>query len=326
MKKNKNDNPTKENENIRTAEKIRDSEKNDGELTFRKVLYGYDPDEVTAFISELRETHENTARIHESKLSSLKEELILSNRERDYNGRELKKLRSKLGTPEETPTDDGKIAEYEAIIAKLKEELEQAKEENYRISEEIGNDALISNEKFAALEAENRELAVQLEAVRRENAELVASVQRYDSLYEEYSALMSKAEKLGSELEAKINEADGLREEVLKKTEEIKTLYSENGEIAKKSAELEVRNGVLNRQVTETQELVERLRAENITQANESAEKISEIENGHAKFRVEAQKEAQLREYYVSRAELTLAELTKQIEQIRQSIGTTAEE
>ena len=73
MKKNKNDNPTKENENIRTAEKIRDSEKNDGELTFRKVLYGYDPDEVTAFISELRETHENTARIHESKLSSLKE-------------------------------------------------------------------------------------------------------------------------------------------------------------------------------------------------------------------------------------------------------------
>lgn len=326
MKKNKNDNPTKENENNRTAEKIRDSEKNDGELTFRKVLYGYDPDEVTAFISELRETHENTARIHESKLSSLKEELILSNRERDYNGRELKKLRSKLGTPEETPTDDGKIAEYEAIIAKLKEELEQAKEENYRISEEIGNDALISNEKFAALEAENRELAVQLEAVRRENAELVASVQRYDSLYEEYSALMSKAEKLGSELEAKINEADGLREEVLKKTEEIKTLYSENGEIAKKSAELEVRNGVLNRQVTETQELVERLRAENITQANESAEKISEIENGHAKFRVEAQKEAQLREYYVSRAELTLAELTKQIEQIRQSIGTTAEE
>lgn len=326
MKKNKNDNPTKENENIRTAEKIRDSEKNDGELTFRKVLYGYDPDEVTAFISELRETHENTARIHESKLSSLKEELILSNRERDYNGRELKKLRSKLGTPEETPTDDGKIAEYEAIIAKLKEELEQAKEENYRISEEIGNDALISNEKFAALEAENRELAVQLEAVRRENAELVASVQRYDSLYEEYSALMSKAEKLGSELEAKINEADGLREEVLKKTEEIKTLYSENGEIAKKSAELEVRNGVLNRQVTETQELVERMRAENITQANESAEKISEIENGHAKFRVEAQKEAQLREYYVSRAELTLAELTKQIEQIRQSIGTTAEE
>lgn len=326
MKKNKNDNPTKENENIRTAEKIRDSEKNDGELTFRKVLYGYDPDEVTAFISELRETHENTARIHESKLSSLKEELILSNRERDYNGRELKKLRSKLGTPEGTPTDDGKIAEYEAIIAKLKEELEQAKEENYRISEEIGNDALISNEKFAALEAENRELAVQLEAVRRENAELVASVQRYDSLYEEYSALMSKAEKLGSELDAKINEADGLREEVLKKTEEIKTLYSENGEIAKKSAELEVRNGVLNRQVTETQELVERLRAENITQANESAEKISEIENGHAKFRVEAQKEAQLREYYVSRAELTLAELTKQIEQIRQSIGTTAEE
>ena len=326
MKKNKNDNPTKENENIRTAEKIRDSEKNDGELTFRKVLYGYDPDEVTAFISELRETHENTARIHESKLSSLKEELILSNRERDYNGRELKKLRSKLGTPEETPTDDGKIAEYEAIIAKLKEELEQAKEENYRISEEIGNDALISNEKFAALEAENRELAVQLEAVRRENAELVASVQRYDSLYEEYSALMSKAEKLGSELEAKINEADGLSEEVLKKTEEIKTLYFENGEIAKKSAELEVRNGVLNRQVTETQELVERLRAENITQANESAEKISEIENGHAKFRVEAQKEAQLREYYVSRAELTLAELTKQIEQIRQSIGTMAEE
>ena len=326
MKKNKNEAAAEENANIRTADKIRGSEKTDGELSFKKVLYGFDPDEVTAFISELREAHENSARIHESKLSSLKEELILSNRERDYNGRELKKLRSKLGTPEEKASDDGKISEYEAVIAKLREELELAKEENYRLTEEIGNDALISNGKFADLEAENRELSVQLEAIRRENGELAASVQRYDSLYEEYSALMSKAEQLGSELEAKNAEADGLREEVIKKTEEIKSLYAENGEIAKRSAELEVRNGVLSRQVTETQELVERLREENITQAHESAEKISEIENEQAKFRVAAQKEAQLREYYVGRAELTLSELTKQIEQIRQSLGTQAEE
>lgn len=326
MKKNKNEAPTQENKDIRTAEKIRGSEKTDGELSFKKVLYGFDPEEVTAFISELREAHENSARIHESKLSSLKEELVLSNRERDYNGRELKKLRSKLGTSGEKTPDDGKSAEYEAVIAKLREELELAKEENYRLTEEIGNDVLISNGKFADLEAGNRELAVQVEALRRENSELSASVQRYDSLYEEYSALMSKAEQLGSELETKTSEADGLREEVLKKTEEIKTLYAENGEIAKKAAELEVRNGVLSRQVTETQELCERLREENVTQAHESAEKISEIENEQARLRVAAQKEAQLREYYVGRAELTLSELTKQIEQIRQSLGTQAEE
>ena len=55
-----------------------------GELPFKKVLYGYNPEEVSAFINELSKTHEASSKLHESKLSSLKEELALSNRERDY--------------------------------------------------------------------------------------------------------------------------------------------------------------------------------------------------------------------------------------------------
>lgn len=326
MKKNKNEAAAEKKtkpaeENIQTTEKIRSGGNSDGELTFKKVLYGFDPDEVTSFISEMREAHENSARIHESKLSSLKEELLLSNRERDSYGEELKKIRGRADAPSKhAEQSKDNSAEYEAEIALLTQKLERAEAEILRIKEENkkpdGKD-----EKISALKAENRELSALSETLRRENAELLAAAQRYDSLFEEHTQLMKKAEKLGSDLGAKSDEADGLKAELENKIEEITNLIAENGETARKSAELEVRNGVLNRQVAEYEALVQRLQEESKAQAHESAEKISALESEHAKSRLDAQKETQLREYYISRAELTLSELTKQIEQIRQSLG-----
>ena len=60
----------------------RGKESGENETLFKKVLYGYDPDEVTYYINELNHTYQTESRMHESKLSSLKEELVLSNRER----------------------------------------------------------------------------------------------------------------------------------------------------------------------------------------------------------------------------------------------------
>ena len=97
MKKAKNDTAkvnTKPAEN--TKKGAPQKEKSQGELPFKKALYGYDPEEVAAYIEEMSATYDSSMRIHEGKLSSLKEELLLSNRERDSYSEKYRDCKARL--------------------------------------------------------------------------------------------------------------------------------------------------------------------------------------------------------------------------------------
>ncbi len=289
----------------------------EGTLSFKKVLYGFDPEEVIAFVNELIESNENAARLHESKLSSLKEELVLSNRERDSYSRELKTLRSAQPQPvvEKIIVTDNNSAD----LAPLKEEIERLRAENFRLQEAAMHISNGSDEKISSLEAENRELSVLADSLKRENAQLGAEAQRYNSLFEEYSGILKKSESISAELESKSAEAELLRAELEGKAEEIRLALDENREISQKAAELEVKNGILLQKVSEHEAVIEHLREEGKAQAHESAEKISLLEAELSKSRLAVQKDIQLHEYYVSSAELAVAELSKQLEKIKQS-------
>ena len=106
---------------------------------------------------------------------------------------------------------------------------------------------------------------------------------------------------------------------------EIRTLHAETEKIKKQSAELEIKNSVLSQHISESEDEILRLKDENKTKAFEHAEKLNSLETEYAKEKLTMQKELKLYGYYVDRAELTLSELTKQINQLKQSIDSAQE-
>ena len=142
-------------------------EKAQGELPFKKALYGYDPDEVAAYIDEISTTYASSMRIHESKLSSLKEELLLSNRERDSYSEKYKECKALLDKAldgrQQTPQPHDNSAQYEETIEALRKKLELAERENenLRKAAESKNEtkALEYTDRIAALEKEKAQLA-----------------------------------------------------------------------------------------------------------------------------------------------------------------------
>ncbi|MBQ4627358.1 MAG: hypothetical protein IJB45_08930 [Clostridia bacterium] len=322
------------------SEKSKGKEKSERDLPFKKVLYGYDPEEVAAYIDELAETLESSTRLHESKLSSIKEELVLSNRERDSYGEKYRACMAKLEealktekTAETAPAVEEKqdrAPELEAVIETLKNKLEKAESENVKLREmteqktQNAFDEYLS--KIAALEGENKQISVRADALRRENSELLADCQKYDGLFGEYNEILAQLEKTKAELAAKQEEAKLLNEELEEKLREAKALSAEKESIKKKAAELEVKNDVLRQKLEENESEIIRLKDANKAQAFECADKVNALESENAKNKLALQKELQLHDYYINQAELTLAQLSKQMEQIKQSLSEVKED
>lgn len=326
MKKNKNENVkdivVEETESTAKNQPARGKEKEKNETLFKKVLYGYDPNEVASYINELNNTYESAARMHESKLSSIKEELVLSNRERDFYSEKYKDCQAKLDSSEnaDTKTDSEK---YENIIAELKARCEILEKENgiLKSAENSTSDSGYTD-RISSLEAEISDLKAAVEASEHEKAEILKKLQKRKNIVEEYKSVFAQLETAEAQLAESrkdLAEKNALLEE---KASETNTLLAETEKIKKQAAELEIKNSVLIQRVNENEDEILRLKDENKIKAFEHAEKINSLEAEHAKDKLAMQKELKLYGYYVDRAELTLDELTKQIEQIKQSLGS----
>lgn len=295
------------------AEKVRKDEENG--LPFKKVLYGYDPAEVASYIVDMKETAEASAKNYELKLSSMKEELVLSNRERDFYAEKYRAGRSESAKAP-APRAESRDEEYEAIIARYKNELEQAKADMARLST-AGDERETES---AVIREENAELRKKLDALTRENNALNAKAQQYDTLFADYGEATAQLEQLKAQCEAKTVQIDEIRAELEEKLAVILANSDEIETVKKKLAELEAESGVLVQRAEEKEAEILRLKELNKSQAYESAEKISLLENECAAGRLAMQKEQKLRAYYIGQAEMTLAELAKQVEQIKNTI------
>lgn len=328
MKKNKNESvkeivveETEKNQPARSKEK----EKND--TLFKKVLYGYDPEEVASYIEDINNTYESAARMQEAKLSSIKEELILANRERDFYSEKFNECNARLDNLVESgakahPRDNS--AEYEETIDALRKKLELAEKENENLRQAAQSQhetkALEYTDRIAALEKEKAQLSQSLQTLRNENSELAVVSEKYSSLFDSYNSVLSQYELLKSQLLTKEEELKALGIQLEDKSDEIRSLYAECEDVKKLNAELEVRYSVLEKRAAENEDEIARLKDVNKQQAFECAEKINALENEHARERLDSQKELKLHGYYIEQAQLTLAELTKQMEQIKSSL------
>ncbi len=322
------------------SERTKAKDKGENGLLFKKVLYGYEPDEVSAYIDELSKTLESSTRLHESKLSSIKEELVLSNRERDSYAEKYRDCKAKL---EETLKKEEKIAvvpvveekedrtpELEAMIEMLKNKLEKSEEENAALREMTEKNTSNAFDEYlsriSALEGENRQLSLKTDSLARENSELSAVNEKYNGLFAEYNEILARLEKTKAALDSKNEETKLLNEELSEKIKEAAQISAENEKLKKKAAELEVRNDVLKQKLEENENEIVRLKDANKAQAFDCADKINLLEREQAKNRLALQKELQLHDYYISQAELTISQLTKQMEQIKQSIADVTPE
>lgn len=289
------------------SEKIRiDAETR--ELQFRKVLYGYDPDEVAAYINELNKVHESASKIHESKLSSLKEDLVLSNRERNSYIEKFKELQSK----------NCENNENESVVSQLKEKIEILEAENARLRNAPA-EIVVDNSSAQRI----YELEENLNRLQSENLYLTRQAEKHLSLEDDYNSVLMQLESTKARLEAKEKELENKAEEITEKTNKIIELSAENHEAKSRIAELEIKNAVLVQSESERENEISALKEANKNMAFENAERINALESEHAKNKLDTQKELKLYGYYVDRAELALAELTKQMEQIRQSLTNT---
>lgn len=289
------------------SDKIRSKDTPDGELGFKKVLYGYDPEEVASYIDELNKTYTAATRNYESRLSSIKEELRISNRERDSYSEKYKNSKAELENakqvvPEKVIIDDnGSNEEYDRTIAVLKEKLEQ-------------------------IQAENGALKEKLAVLERENSQIPALAQKCDSLFADYKDATAQLEAAKSDNVKYETELQIAKQGLEEKTFEFIELSAQADEDKKKAAEFEIKNGILARQIEENESEILRLKEMNKNQAYEYADKVGQLESEHTRSKLALQRELKLQDYYISQAEQTLSELTKQMEQIKQSFSESRSE
>ena len=167
--------------------------------------------------------------------------------------------------------------------------------ENYNVGNvEVGNTAMVASYIKEYLKCDSFE---------------IVPVDKYPDNYDECTKLASKEKEL-----------DSKRDMLLENSEKINSLTGEKEELKIKLSELEIQNNVLTQRVAESEKENAELTEKNKFIVIENAEKLNAIESEFAQSKLTAQKELKLYGYYVERGEITLAELTKQMEEIRQSI------
>lgn len=315
MKKNKNEAVKKNTEETKNTVKeniLPENTSDEKEYPFKKVLYGYNPDEVASFINELSKTHETSAKLHEEKLSSLKEELALSIRERDYYIEKCKNYQSETKKEAVPPSD-----ETDKIISGLKEKIKFLENENASLR---NNPAPSSDDNPEIYILKISELEEKLASVLEENSFFKQQADKYSSLSDEHKALQIKLEEMKSILAHKEKELEIKTSEIKEKNQTVNTLFEEKDELKNTLSALEVQNSILTQRVNENEEEILKLNEINKSVIFENAEKLNALETEYSRNKLATQKELKLYGYYVERAELTIAELTKQMEQLRQSL------
>lgn len=292
------------------------AEKAAEELPFRKVIYGYDPEEVAAFIEEMNGAHLSSLKLHESKLSALKDELVLSNRERDCY---IERCREFGAASSETArgADEAELSQLRELIDALEEENESLRKKKSPASEESTREL---SRRIAELEARNVELEELISSAEKEKSALLKRIGGLEETEKEYKSALLRAENAERRAASLEKEAQARLAELDEKEKTAAELTAERDGLLKKLSEAEVAGDILTRRSEEYEAEITQLKENNRAMALENADKFSALEGEYAQYRLEAKKKLKLYGYYVDRAEITVEELTKQLKQIRESV------
>jgi len=286
---------------------------------FRKVMRGYDPVEVDAYITELGDSIRKTSRTYEARMADMKQELTLANRESEN-------LRAKLKEYQDNP----EIQRLQGIVVS-----QPVADTNEELIAQLKN--RIVGLQFQLQDAETRH-AEEVEALRRQNTEILAGIgdarakeEELDKLARENALLKEEAEKnkpalenaqlAAAQIESLTEQKDVLSSELQVSADRIAKLEDDAVRSRNEISRITVDNSLLEEKNAKYREEIVALKAEGKTKAYEFAERFAAREDELNSEILTMKKKLQLQSYHISQADTAVAELANQIMQIKSAFS-----
>lgn len=278
---------------------------------FKKVMRGFDPEEVLAYIDEMSRTMQDASKNYEMRMAEMKQELTLVSRERDNLAERCRELESRQCVPEPQPIPEEVSSEEKhdkkskAQIDSLKKQLEVERSANKTAEENLKN----AGSRIETLELQIQSCYEQIETLEKE-AETKTD---FSAQYEE---ALEQIEKLRSDISKEKEEKELLKAESRATENHLKKTEDENGKLKTDLGRLNVENSLLSEKNEQYKKELANLKAEAKEKAYYYAEKLSAGEDALGQERMKLKKKMQMQSYHIEQAKAAIEELESQLEQI----------
>lgn len=292
-------------------------------ITFRKVMRGFDPEEVTAYIDEMSRSMQEASKNFELRMAEMKQELTLANRERDTlrakceeleHNAPLKTLPATEPVPEAPAPEKPKRGKsQQAQIDGLQKQLEEERTLNASQAEAIQN----TNAQISALTSELRDKEEQLAGCFEKISLLEEQNNRQNSMKEDYEEALAQIEKIKADSLSFKERIDVLNAESKATEAHLQKTETENSNLKSELGRINIENSLLKEKNEHYKKEIFDMKAEAKEKAYENAEKLAAGEDALQQEKMKLQKQIQLQNYHIEQAGAAVEELKKQLEQIR---------
>lgn len=297
-------------------------EENEPMITFKKVMRGFDPDEVTEYIDEMNSTMHNNSKNYESRMAEMNQELTLVSRERNSLTQKCTDLETKLRQTiallkEKTEEAESPDTSKDALIASLQKSLDEEREANEGMKKELEaakEEAKALGEQISIIEEELRDCSEKLKSY-----ENIAN--RQSSLHERYEEALASLETVKSASSALSDEKERLEADVRDKAEHMAKTDEENTELRTELNRIKIENSLLSEKNEQYKAEISALKSDAKSKEYGFAEKLSAQRAELEKEKITFGKKLQLQLFHIEQADSAIEELKKQLEQIKQSFS-----
>lgn len=279
-------------------------------ITFKKVMRGFDPAEVLAYIEEMNRTMQDASKNYEKRMAEMKSALALANRERDtvlarYGGE---------SAGASADTEQSKLDEAQAAIAGLQGKLEEAQDARNRMEAEM--QSKLSDERSAreSVESELENASAQIELLKQR-------CEQYQSVQTQYEQALGAIEELKAKLQATQEEKEMQGAEYATAQVHFGKVESENATLKTELSRVHVENALLEEKNETYKNEIAQMKSEIKEKAYVYAEKLSAGEDELRREQVKLQKKVQMQNYHIEQASAAVEELTRQLQAIQASFA-----
>lgn len=263
-------------------------------VTFKKVMRGFDPEEVLAYIEEMSRTMQAQAKNYEMRMADMKQALALANRERDTL---LMQCGDAPPVPEQPP------------VPQTAEAADSKQQEALRMLE-------------AELQAERAQRAQLEQALQSSNAQVQTLTQQcaqLEPVQAQYADALGQVEAMKAQLRALQEEKEMQSAEIGTARTHYEKVETENGKLKTELSRVQVENALLEEKNESYKKEIADMHTQIQEKAYAYAEKLSEGEDALRKEQVKLQKKIQMQNYHIDRAGAAIEELSRQLQEIRAS-------
>lgn len=277
-------------------------------ITFKKVMRGFDPQEVLAYIEEMNRTMQDASKNYEKRMAEMKQALALANRERDTI------LARYGGEAAESGDSTSAADEAQVAIAGLQRKLDEERAERERMQAEL--QSKLEDERAAR---ENAESDLQNAGTLIDT--LNQRLEQYQSIQAQYEQALGNIEELKAKLQAAQEEKEQQDAEFAAAQAHYEKVESENGTLKTELSRVHVENALLEEKNEAYKKEIAQMKSEIKEKAYVYAEKLSAGEDELRKEQVKLQKKVQMQNYHIEQANAAIEELSRQLEAIQASFA-----